>query len=150
MKAVLQKVKKASVRVDKKIVGEIAGGFVVLLGVGKDDSEKDVDWVVEKILKLRLFGGSNRGESFMEKNIQEVNGSALVVSQFTLFGDCKKGTRPSFSDAAPPEQAEKLYDYFVEKLRESGLQVETGVFATYMEVELVNDGPITLIIDTSS
>lgn len=148
MRVVLQRVKQANVKVDNKTVGNISHGYVLLLGVGQTDTEKQADWLVEKILKLRLFAGE-AGESFMEKNIQEVGGSVLVISQFTVYGNCKKGTRPSFSDSAPPELAEKLYNYFAEKMGESGLKVATGVFAAKMEVELINDGPVTLIVNSS-
>ena len=147
MRVVIQKVKSASVVVDGKTVGEISHGFLLLLGVTHEDTEKNADWLAEKILKLRLFS-SEGSDSFMESNIQEAAGGILVVSQFTLYGDCKKGTRPSFTAAARPEQAEELYNYFVSKLKESGLKVETGVFAAHMDVELTNDGPITLVVDS--
>lgn len=149
MRSVLQRVTSASVTIEKKTAGSIGHGFLILLGVSKDDTEKDADWLVEKILKLRLFPNET-GESFLEQNIQEVGGSILVVSQFTLYGDSKKGTRPSFSDAARPEQAIPLYEYFVAQLRERGMTVETGEFGAHMEVTLTNDGPVTLIIDTPS
>jgi D-tyrosyl-tRNA(Tyr) deacylase len=130
-------------------VGSISHGFLLLLGVTHTDTEKDADWLSEKVLNLRLFekDGSN---SFMEQNIKDVSGSILVISQFTVYGDCRKGTRPSFTDSARPEQAEKLYNYFVGKLKESGLKVETGIFAAHMEVELVNDGPVTLLVDSQA
>lgn len=145
MKVVLQKVKEAQVQIDSKTVGKISNGFLLLVGVTHDDTEKDADWLLDKILKLRLF--SENEETFMEKNILEKGGQLLIVSQFTLFGDSRKGTRPSFTHAAPPEQAEKLYTYFVTKAKEK-IFVETGVFGAHMEVNLVNDGPITLILDT--
>ena len=147
MRVVVQKVKQSSVTVEQKTVGSISHGFLLLLGVTHEDTEKNADWLAEKVLKLRLFS-SEGSDSFMEKNIQEVNGEILVISQFTLYGDCKKGTRPSFTTAARPEQAEPLYEYFVNKLKESGLKIETGVFAAHMDVELVNDGPITLVVDS--
>lgn len=146
MRIILQKVKKAVVVVEQETVRSISHGFLLLLGVTHSDVEKDANWLAEKILKLRLFEGE--GDSFMERNIQEVGGSVLVVSQFTVYGDCRKGTRPSFTDSARPEQAEKLYNYFVGKLKESGLKIETGVFGAEMEVELVNDGPVTLVVDS--
>lgn len=147
MKIVLQKVKKAYVDVEKQTIGEIAEGVVLLLAVGKGDTERDADYLVEKVLKLRIFSDPG-SESFMEKNIVEYGGSALVVSQFTLYGDCTKGTRPSFTDASPPEDAKRLYAYFVHQLKESGIRVEVGEFQAHMEVELVNDGPITLILES--
>lgn len=147
MRIVLQRVFKASVEVEKSVVGSIDRGFLILLGITHADTEKEVDWLVEKISKLRLFGddGSN---SFMDKNIQDISGAILVVSQFTLFGDCRKGTKPSFTDAARPEQAEKLYNYFVEKIRQINIPVQTGRFGAHMAVALVNDGPVTLVLDT--
>ncbi|OGH67122.1 MAG: D-tyrosyl-tRNA(Tyr) deacylase [Candidatus Magasanikbacteria bacterium RIFCSPHIGHO2_02_FULL_41_13] len=149
MKVVLQKVRSSEVKVENKTVGQIGHGFLLLLGVTHEDTESSADWLVEKILKLRLFSDPG-SDSFMEKNIVEVGGSLLVVSQFTLYGDCRKGTKPSFTDAARPEQAEKLYNYFVEKLRSTQIKVETGIFAAHMEVSLVNDGPITLLLDSKT
>ncbi|MBD3311587.1 MAG: D-tyrosyl-tRNA(Tyr) deacylase [Candidatus Magasanikbacteria bacterium] len=148
MKIVLQRVKQASVRVDNKTVGEISRGFLLFVAVGGSDENKDADWLVDKILKLRLFPDTKKSDSFLERNIKDIRGSVLVVSQFTLFGNCHKGTRPSFSEAAGPKQAEKLYNYFVEKLREKNVQAETGIFGAEMEVGLINDGPVTLIIDS--
>lgn len=147
MRVVLQRVKRASVTINTETVGAITDGFVILLGVTHDDNEKDADWLVEKILKLRLFADDG-SESFMEKNVQEIGGSLLVVSQFTLYGDCHKGTKPSFTDAARGDQAEQLYQYFVERVRERGGIVQTGRFGAHMEVELVNDGPVTMVIDS--
>lgn len=154
MRAVVQRVSRALVEVDEstildldgKVVGQIAQGLVILLGVTHDDTQKDADWLVEKILKLRLFFGD--GESSFEKNVQEVGGGVLLVSQFTLYGDCKKGTRPSFSKAASPELAKELYEYTVQKFIDAGIHTETGRFGAHMEVELTNDGPVTLVIDT--
>lgn len=147
MKILLQKVKSANVLVDQKTVGSIAHGFLLFLGITHSDSEASADYLIEKILKLRLFSDPG-SDSFMEKNIVEVAGEILLVSQFTLYGDCKKGTRPSFTDAARPEQAEKLYNYCIEKFRAHNIKVETGIFAAHMEVSLINDGPITLVIDS--
>lgn len=149
MKIVLQKVKSSEVKVENKTVGQIGHGFLLLLGITHDDTESSADWLLEKVLKLRLFSAPG-SDSFMEKNIVEAAGSVLVVSQFTLYGDCRKGTKPSFTDAARPEQAEKLYTYFVEKLRGTGMTVATGIFGAHMEVSLVNDGPITLLIDSKT
>ncbi|MCB9799060.1 D-tyrosyl-tRNA(Tyr) deacylase [Candidatus Nomurabacteria bacterium] len=148
MRIVLQKVKRSFVEVDTNIVGEIADGYLLLLAVHRDDSQADADKLIEKVLKLRLFSDPG-SESFMEKSIMDVEGGILVVSQFTLYGDCKKGTRPSFSDSARPQEAKELYEYFAHKLRaDSGLRVETGEFGAYMEVQITNDGPITLILDS--
>lgn len=147
MRLVLQRVIGANVTVDNKIVGQIDHGFVLFLGITHDDTPKDAAWLVQKILRLRLFSEVG-GDSFLQKNIQEVKGALLVVSQFTLFGDCKKGTRPSFSDAARPEHAEPLYNEFVRLAKEEGMRVETGIFGASMKVHLENDGPITLIIDS--
>ncbi|MBI2436752.1 MAG: D-tyrosyl-tRNA(Tyr) deacylase [Candidatus Magasanikbacteria bacterium] len=147
MRIVLQKVKKAYVEVDNQTIAEIAEGVVLLLAIGKGDSERDAEYLVDKILKLRIFSDEG-SESFMEKNIVDYGGSVLVVSQFTLYGDCTKGTRPSFTDSASAEDAKKMYAYFVRKMKESGLRVEVGEFQAHMEVELVNDGPVTLILES--
>ncbi|PIR03656.1 MAG: D-tyrosyl-tRNA(Tyr) deacylase [Candidatus Magasanikbacteria bacterium CG11_big_fil_rev_8_21_14_0_20_39_34] len=150
MKIVLQKVKRSSVEVKGKIVGEISDGYLLLLAIHKDDSQKDADILVEKILKLRLFS-SPMSKSFMEQNIVEYGGGILVVSQFTLYGDCTKGTRPSFSDSAPAQQAEELYEYFLKKIREEcDLHLEHGEFGAHMEVELINNGPITLVLESGA
>ncbi len=152
MKIVLQKVKQASVQANNQTVGHIGHGFLLFVGITHDDSIEDTTWLVEKILKLRLFADPLRPEeertSFMEKNICEVGGEVLIVSQFTLYGDCKKGTRPSFTEAAKPEIAENLYNLFVQRVKEKGVKVETGIFGAHMQVNLLNDGPITLIIDS--
>jgi len=145
MRAVIQRVSSARVRVEGKILGEIGKGFLVLLGVGKEDTEKDADWLAEKIVGLRVFEDE---QGKFNLPLQEVGGEILIVSQFTLYGDCRKGRRPSFDHSAPPELAEKLYNYFVEKVKEKGIKVATGKFQALMEVELVNQGPVTLIIDT--
>jgi len=147
MRVVLQKVQKAHVSINNTTVGSIAEGFCILLGIKEGDTQKDTDWLVEKVCKLRLFADPG-SQTFMDKNILDVGGSMLVVSQFTLYGDCKKGTKPSFSGAARPEQAEPLYEYFVEKVREKGIEVQTGRFGEHMQVHIVNDGPITLLIDS--
>jgi len=145
MRVVIQRVSSARVRVEGKILGEIGKGFLVLLGVGKEDTEKDADWLAEKIVGLRVFEDE---QGKFNLSLQEVGGEILIVSQFTLYGDCRKGRRPSFDHSAPPERAEKLYNYFVEKVKEKGIKVATGKFQALMEVELVNQGPVTLIIDT--
>ncbi len=145
VKVVLQRVKNAKVDIDKKTVGEISHGFLVLLGVGHGDNESDVDWLVEKILKLRVF---EDGDGKMNRSVLDSKGSLLIVSQFTLYANCKKGTRPSFVDAAKPDEANRLYEYFVSKAKEGGINVQTGQFGEYMEVFLVNDGPVTIMLDT--
>ncbi len=144
MRAVIQLVKKASVTVDGHIVGEIDRGLLVLLGVKKDDTEKDAHYMVEKIVNLRIFPDQ---DDKMNLSVCDIKGKILAVSQFTLFGDCRKGRRPSYSKAAPPEMANSLYELFVEKMRKY-LPVETGTFQAMMEVELINDGPVTLMIDS--
>ncbi len=129
-----------------KVAGEIGRGLLVLLGVGEGDSDTQAHWLAEKISGLRIFE-DEAGK--MNLSVEDVGGSLLVVSQFTLYGDCRKGRRPSFTDAAPPEEADRLYEVFVARLRERGLPVETGVFQAMMEVHLVNDGPVTLVVETN-
>jgi len=145
MRAVVQRVSEASVEVDNKIIGKINNGLLVLLGVGKDDSEEDVKYLAEKIVNLRIFDDK---DGKMNLSLLDVNGELLIVSQFTLYGDCRRGRRPSYSDSATPEKAEKLYNLFVDFSKKSGLKVETGRFGTYMKVSLVNDGPVTLLLDS--
>lgn len=145
MRAVVQRVASASVRVEDEIVGQIDRGFLVLLGVGIDDTDADAVALAEKIAGLRVFEDDN---GKMNLALDDVDGRMLVVSQFTLFGDCRKGRRPSFVEAARPEQAERLYESFVAEVRGQGLQVETGRFQTHMNVSLVNDGPVTLLLDS--
>jgi len=147
MRAVVQRVESARVEVDSKVTGEIGGGLLVLLGVAKTDSEKDADFLVEKILNLRIFA-DDAGK--MNRSLIESGGGLLVVSQFTLYGDCRKGRRPSFDAAAPAEQARALYEYFVNVARGKGIRVETGVFQAHMAVSLVNDGPVTLLVESAS
>jgi len=146
MKAVLQRVTSARVLVDERTVGEIGKGLLILVGVASEDHEADAKWLAEKIASLRIFPDS---QGKMNLSIKEAAGSALVVSQFTLLGDCRKGRRPSFDKAAPPEKAENLYQRFVEMLRQDeGLSVATGTFGAMMAVSLVNDGPVTLILNS--
>lgn len=145
MRAVVQRVSRAEVRVDGEVTGRIGRGLVVLLGVGRDDGEAEARWLLEKIAGLRIFADR---EGKMNLGLEDVGGGLLVVSQFTLYGDTRKGRRPSFIDAAPPERAAALYDRFVAMARERGLDVGTGVFQAMMDVELVNDGPVTLIVET--
>ena len=146
MRVVLQRVSRAAVRVDGRTVGAIGRGFVVLAGFAAADTEATLDWMAEKILGLRLFGDA---EGKMNLDLDEVQGALLVVSQFTLYGDARKGRRPSFIDAAPPPVAISLYERFVALLRErsGGIKVETGEFGAMMDVELVNDGPVTLLLE---
>lgn len=145
MKAVLQRVKQSSVQVDSKVVGKIGVGILVLLGVGKDDTPKDAEFLAQKTAQLRIFE-DNEGK--MNLSVLDAGGAVLVVSQFTIYGDCRKGRRPSFDGAAEPKKAEELYNYYVEQLRGLGLKVETGQFKAMMDVALVNDGPVTLIIES--
>jgi D-aminoacyl-tRNA deacylase len=145
MRAVIQRVKSAAVRVDGDIVGQIGQGLVVLVGVAKDDGPEDVDYMARKIGNLRVFPEHDR---LLHFTTAEVGGGVLVVSQFTVFGDCRKGRRPSFDQSAPPELAEKLYKDLVAALAKTGLPVATGRFRAMMEVSLVNDGPVTLLLDS--
>ncbi len=145
MRAVVQRVNRARVEVEGRMTGEIGPGMVVLLGVAKTDTEADAAQLAEKIAGLRLFNDDN---GKMNRSVEEVGGAVLVVSQFTLHGDCRKGRRPSFDRAAPAAQAQALYEKFLHVLRHRGLKVETGVFQAMMEVELVNAGPVTLLVDT--
>ncbi|WAW15565.1 D-aminoacyl-tRNA deacylase [Peptostreptococcus equinus] len=146
MRAVVQRVVSSNVKVDGQLTGQIKKGIMVLLGVGQEDTIKDVDYMVDKIINLRIFEDEN---DKMNLSLKDVSGQLLVVSQFTLFGDCRKGRRPGFSDAARPEMADDLYMKFVEKARNNGIHVETGKFRTHMMVELINDGPVTLLIDSN-
>jgi D-tyrosyl-tRNA(Tyr) deacylase len=145
MRAVVQRVTRAKVTVDENITGEIAGGLLVLLGVSPDDSEKDIDYLVDKIINLRIFDDD---DGKMNLSLLDVSGKLLAVSQFTLYGDTRRGRRPSYIDAAPPERANELYELFVSKAREF-VAVETGKFQAMMQVELVNDGPVTILIDSA-
>lgn len=145
MRAVIQRVANASVKVDNKIVGEIDGGLLVLLGITDSDGEKDIEWLANKIIGLRIF---NDEDGKMNLGLKDVNGKLLVISQFTLYGDCIKGRRPSFIEAAKPEIANPLYEKFLKKCKELDVHTEAGIFGADMKVELLNDGPTTLIIDT--
>jgi D-tyrosyl-tRNA(Tyr) deacylase len=146
MRALLQRVTQARVVVDGSVVGEIGAGLLILLGVAKPDTVADAEYLADKILNLRIFSDT---EGKMNRSLLDTGGSLLVVSQFTLYGDCRKGRRPGFDAAAPAEQARALYESFVEIARRSGLRVETGVFQAHMEVTLVNDGPVTLMLETN-
>lgn len=145
MRAVIQRVSRASVKVDGRIVGQIERGLLVLLGVGEADTEADADYLAEKIAGLRIFEDENEK---MNLSVQDVGGAVLAVSQFTLYGDVRKGKRPSFDAAARPERAKELYEYFVAQVQAKGLPCETGVFQAMMDVELVNDGPVTILLDS--
>ncbi|HKS08659.1 MAG TPA: D-aminoacyl-tRNA deacylase [Pyrinomonadaceae bacterium] len=145
MRAVVQRVTRASVTVDGNVVGEIGNGLVVLLGVAHDDTKQDADYLAPKIASLRIFDDA---EGKMNLPLKETNGGLLVVSQFTLYGDVRRGLRPSWSDAAPPEVAEPLYEYFVESSRKLIARVATGSFRKTMQVELINDGPVTIMLDS--
>lgn len=145
MRAVIQRVSKAKVSVDGTIVGKIGVGILIFVGVSTDDSETDADYILEKTLNLRIFEDSNEK---MNLSLLDIKGELLVVSQFTLFGDARKGRRPSFIKAAPPEKANFLYEYFASEARKRIAKVETGKFQAMMDVELVNDGPVTLLIDS--
>ena len=147
MRAVLQRVKQARVSAEGKVIGEIKQGLLCFVGVGKGDQEADADYLAAKIPQLRIFEDA---EGRFNRSLLDIKGAILVVSQFTLFGDCRKGRRPSFSDAAEPEQARELYQRFIAKLKENGIPVATGEFQAHMEVELINDGPVTLLLDTKS
>ncbi len=145
MRSVVQRVKRASVTVNGERVGSIAAGLLVLLAVGQEDGSDDVRWMIDKLTGLRIFedhGGK------MNCSVLDIDGEILIVSQFTLYGDCRKGKRPSFSTAASPEQAKALFDQCVEGIRNYEIKVETGVFQAEMEVELVNDGPVTILLDS--
>ena len=145
MRAVVQRVTRASVTIDGEIVGEIGNGLVVLLGVAHDDTKQDADYLAAKIVSLRIFDDA---EGKMNVSLKEIDGGLLVVSQFTLYGDVRRGLRPSWSDAAPPEVAEPLYEYFVESSGKLISRVATGSFRKMMQVELVNDGPVTIMLDS--
>jgi D-aminoacyl-tRNA deacylase len=145
MRAVIQRVKSAQVSVDGRVSGKIGKGLLVLLGVGKGDGESDLSFLTSKIPELRIFEDTS---GKFNLSLREIDGEMLVVSQFTLYGDCRKGRRPSFTEAEEPTGAKHLYEQFVLKLREQGLSVQTGEFQAKMEVQLVNDGPVTLLLDS--
>ena len=145
MRTVIQRVKSARVSVDGRVSGKIERGLLVLLGVGKGDGEKDLSFLTSKIPELRIFEDAS---GKFNLSLKEIGGEVLVVSQFTLYGDCRRGRRPSFTEAEEPTAAKRLYEQFVSKLKEQGLSVETGEFQARMEVHLVNDGPVTLLLDS--
>ncbi|MFA5577414.1 MAG: D-aminoacyl-tRNA deacylase [Tissierellaceae bacterium] len=145
MRAVVQRVSQASVGVDGKIVGDIGKGILALLGVGKEDNIKDLEYMVDKLLGLRIFE-DDKGK--MNLSLMDIGGDILVISQFTLFGDVKKGKRPSFTDSGDPEMAERIYNQFIDKCIEKGVKTEKGIFGADMKVSLINDGPVTILIDS--
>jgi D-aminoacyl-tRNA deacylase len=147
MRAVVQRVSEARVRINDEVVGEIGPGLLILLGVAKSDTAEQARWLADKIVSLRIF---NDAEGKMNQDIEEIEGGVLVVSQFTLYGDCSKGRRPSFIDAAPPEEAIPLYEEFINAIRAHGIPTATGRFGAVMQVQLVNDGPVTLIVEGKS
>lgn len=144
MKIVIQRVSKAEVKVEGKTVGEIGLGFMILLGIRHTDTEKEADFLADKVVNLRVFEDK---EGKMNLGLKDVGGSVLLVSQFTLYGDAVKGRRPSFTEAARPEKAIPLYEYFIRKVRETGIIVETGIFGATMEVNMTNSGPVTILIE---
>jgi len=145
MRIVIQRVKSASVRVDGMVSGSIKYGLLLLVGIHESDSEEQLEWCCRKISKLRIF---NDDEGKMNRSVEDINGEILVVSQFTLYGNMNKGTRPSFIEAARPEKAEPIYNQMIQKLRdETGLNIESGEFGAMMEVDLINDGPVTLVME---
>jgi D-tyrosyl-tRNA(Tyr) deacylase len=145
MRAVIQRVTSASVAVNGQTTGRIEKGLLVLLGVGQNDAEDDAGYLAEKIVNLRVF---NDAEGKMNLSVADVGGAVLVVSQFTLYGDVRKGRRPSYTDAAPPDKANSLYEQFVAQVTSRGIRVETGVFQAMMQVSLTNDGPVTILLDS--
>lgn len=145
MRAIIQRCNYGSVTSDGEVIGTIKKGLVVLLGIGKEDQPGDLDYIVSKILNLRIFEDD---ADKLNLSVQDIKGDILVVSQFTLYGDCRKGRRPSFTNAAEPEKANQMYEQVVKKLKESGLRIETGRFQTHMKVLLENDGPVTILLDS--
>ncbi len=146
MRAVVQRVRSASVAVDGAIIGEIGNGLVVLVGIARDDTKVEAAYLVDKIANLRIFDDA---DGKMNLSVKDVDGALLIVSQFTLYGDVRRGLRPSWSDAAPPEVAEPLYDFFVRQARATVDEVATGKFQAMMQVELINDGPVTILLDSN-
>ncbi|MCT2408153.1 D-aminoacyl-tRNA deacylase [Chryseobacterium antibioticum] len=145
MKIVIQRVSEASVKVDGKIVGQIGKGLMLLTGIDENDEKADADWLVQKILNLRIFGDE---ENKLNLSVKDISGGILCISQFTLIADYKKGNRPSFIKAAKPDKAIPLFDYFKEEIAKSGLKTESGIFGADMKVSLINDGPVTIVMDS--
>ncbi|MBV9389100.1 MAG: D-tyrosyl-tRNA(Tyr) deacylase [Chroococcidiopsidaceae cyanobacterium CP_BM_ER_R8_30] len=146
MRVLIQRVKSSQVTIDGQVVGKIGRGLNLLVGVADTDTAAELEWVARKCLELRLFPDED-GDDRWQKSVQEIEGELLVVSQFTLYGDCRKGRRPSFDRSAPPTMAQNLYEKFVAMLRQSGLRVETGRFGAMMQVSIENDGPVTLLLE---
>ncbi len=145
MKAVIQRVSESHVKVDGNIVGEIGKGLMLLVGIDENDTETDADWLVQKILNLRIFGDE---DGKLNLSVQDIKGEILCISQFTLIADYKKGNRPSFIKAAKPDKAIPLFDYFKKEISKSGLKTESGIFGADMKVSLINDGPVTIVMDS--
>ena len=147
MRVVIQRVKSSAVSIDGEVISKIGQGLNLLVGISPTDTDVELDWMSRKCLDLRLFPGDENSAARWEKSVSDIQGEILVVSQFTLYGDCRKGRRPSFSNSASPEIAEKIYDRFVAKLQQSGLSIASGRFGAMMEVKIENDGPVTLILE---
>ncbi|VXD11113.1 D-tyrosyl-tRNA(Tyr) deacylase [Planktothrix serta PCC 8927] len=147
MRVIIQRVNASEVRVNGEIIGQIKRGLNLLVGIAETDTEIELNWMARKCLELRLFPDPETNTGKWEKSVQEIGGELLVISQFTLYGDCRKGRRPSFDRSAPPDQAQNLYQRFIEQLRLSGLKVETGKFGAMMQVLIENDGPVTLTLE---
>ena len=145
MRFVIQRVERAKVTVEGKVSGEIGNGYVVLVGLLPTDDDKVMDYMLDKLVNLRIYEDEN---DKLNLSLKDIVGEILIVPNFTLYGDARKGRRPSYAKAAPPDEAEKLFDRFVEKAKETGLNVQTGIFRTHMKVELVNDGPVTILLDS--
>ena len=146
MRVVIQRVKSSAVTIEGKVISKIGRGLNLLVGISPSDTDAELDWISRKCLELRLFPGEEKSSRW-EKSVSDIQGEILVVSQFTLYGDCRKGRRPSFSNSAAPEIAEKIYDRFVAKLQQSGLYIASGQFGAMMEVQIENDGPVTLLLE---
>lgn len=144
MKLVIQRVKKAKVEVEEKVVGKIEKGFLVLIGITHTDTKQEADYLAKKLCNLRVFEDENQK---MNKNLKDVNGKLLIISQFTLYANCKDGNRPSFTNAAKPDMANELYEYFCEKCQEYQIEVQKGIFGADMQVSLINDGPVTIVME---
>ncbi|NET35125.1 MAG: D-tyrosyl-tRNA(Tyr) deacylase [Cyanothece sp. SIO1E1] len=147
MRVIIQRVTSSQVAVEGQVIGKIGRGLNLLVGITATDTVAELDWIARKCLELRLFPDHQNGQGRFDQSVQDIGGELLVISQFTLYGDCRKGRRPSFDRAAAPESAERLYEQFVTKLRQSGLNVETGRFGAMMQVAIENDGPVTLLLE---